>query len=88
MYQLILAIGLLEFRCIDFEENWQIVLDEFKEKADIVNIARYLNRDLMNFIKWAYKRIPKRNLTPVLQGFNSSWGIYRLSYVHGRLFEA
>ena len=51
MYQLILAIGLLEFRCIDFEENWRIVLDEFKEKADIVNIARYLNRDLMNFIK-------------------------------------
>lgn len=41
----------LDYRCVDIETNWKTILDEFKEKADVVHVSRFLDRDLMDFIK-------------------------------------
>jgi SAM-dependent methyltransferase len=41
----------IDYRCVDIETNWKTILDEFKEKADVVHVSRFLDRDLMDFIK-------------------------------------
>lgn len=42
---------IIDYKCVDIEANWKIILEEFKETADVVHVSRYLERDLMDFIK-------------------------------------
>jgi hypothetical protein len=42
----------IQIHCIDIEKQHNQILDIYRNKADIVNVARYLNRELIPFMKY------------------------------------